>query len=530
MLPLLIACEGGDSSDGEEAPAVHVTALEVSPAEASLVTGPGGGEPLQYEVVATFEDGKTGKLETAEWSVSNRSSGTIDEAGLFTPSTENGGVTYVTAAFDGVEAQALLTVVYEDELVDGDVDTRGFEGTEVPTDLWLYPEHDVNFPRNTPSIEFQWQDVGAQAYRLRFHADVTELTVYTASTSWTADETTWANIVATNAGGSVEVELSAVVGREVWADEPITLNVNRMDGVGSIYYWCTSTSGVMSIPYGGTASEYLTATTTGHCVGCHDISSTGLIAFTYDGGDQPMGVKRMSDGSDVVGFGVKYANFHTFSPDGVYLLSSFQGALILSDAESGATLWEVAVDGWATQPDWSPDGDRVVYVNAGSPSADWVFTGGVIYVMDHVGGGQFGTPRAIYTPPAGYNAYYPTFSPDGEWIAFDLSTEDAYDDASALVYVMDAEGGTPVELTAANQTAGLSNSWPRWAPLPDDDVLWLAFSSKRAYGRYTSGWPQIWVAAFDPERAGRGVDPSWPAFWLPGQDAAQSNHIPVWTE
>ncbi|HNH50119.1 MAG TPA: hypothetical protein PKY30_23995, partial [Myxococcota bacterium] len=78
---------------------------------------------------------------------------------------------------------------------------------------------------------------------------------------------------------------------------------------------------------------------------------------------------------------------------------------------------------------------------------------------------------------------------------------------------------------------GLTNSIPRWGPLPDDDVLWLAFSSKRIYGNnLTAGNPQIWVAGFDPIKAGKGEDPSWPAFWLPGQDAAQGNHIPAWAE
>ena len=60
-------------------------------------------------------------------------------------------------------------------------------------------------------------------------------------------------------------------------------------------------------------------------------------------------------------------------------------------------------------------------------------------------------------------------------------------------------------------------------------MLWLAFSSQRAYGNIVSGSPQIWVAGFDPALASAGQDPTWPAFWLPGQDPSQNNHIPVWT-
>jgi hypothetical protein len=87
-----------------------------------------------------------------------------------------------------------------------------------------------------------------------------------------------------------------------------------------------------------------------------------------------------------------------------------------------------------------------------------------------------------------------------------------------------------IPLEAANQVGGITNSWPKWGPLPDDDILWLAFSSKRAYGGVIVGIPQVWVAAFDPARAEAGADPSFPAFWLPNQDPAQNNHIPVWAE
>ena len=36
-----------------------------------------------------------------------------------------------------------------------------------------------------------------------------------------------------------------------------------------------------------------------------------------------------------------------------------------------------------------------------------------------------------------------------------------------------------IRLDAANKDANLTNSWPRWGPLPDDDILWLATSSTR---------------------------------------------------
>ena len=45
-----------------------------------------------------------------------------------------------------------------------------------------------------------------------------------------------------------------------------------------------------------------------------------------------------------------------------------------------------------------------------------------------------------------------------------------------------------------------------------------------------AGRPQIWMAAFFPDRAANAQDPSAPSFWLPFQDIATSNHIAQWTE
>ncbi len=97
--------------------------------------------------------------------------------------------------------------------------------------------------------------------------------------------------------------------------------------------------------------------------------------------------------------------------------------------------------------------------------------------------------------------------------------------------MVDAAGGTPVLLEAANMGEGLTNSWPRWSPLPDDDILWLTFSSRRDYGYVAQrSEPQVWVTAFDPAEIEAGNDPSSPAFWLVGQDPMENNHVPVWIE
>lgn len=524
---LLVACSETFPPE-DRGSLVH---LRVDPAETTVYTSPAGAEPVAFELYVTRADGSEEPLPEAEWTLSNRTVGGITSDGTFAASSENGGVSNVTARYAGLEASGLLTVIFANELVEGGVDPAAFEVPRTPhTGLWAYPADGVNLPRNTPSLQFQWADVGASAARLRFRSAITDLTVYTTGTSWTADEPTWSALVGTNAGGAVEVELSLLVGSEVWSEDLITVNVNRFDARGNIYYWSTSASGIRKIPYGGNAEDFLTAATTGYCVGCHSVRGD-QIAYTFDGGNGALGLRNISAGTDVLAHdsGVS-GNFNTLSPDGNWMLVAFGGAILLYDARTGALVQEVAVGEPATHPDWSPDGSQIVLVLKAPGGEDWTFSGGRLAVVDVGPGPTFGAPRLLFDPGAGLNAYYPSWSPDGEWVAFNVSTGDSYADPDAMVWVIDGAGQRAVELVEANVTSGITNSLPRWAPLPDDEVLWLAFSSNRAYGNVTAGNPQIWVTGFDPARAASGEDPSWPAFWLPGQDSGQSNHIPMWAD
>ncbi len=524
---LLLSCAQPPAPEPLDPPGL--VEIFVEPSAVELVTGSASNEPIQFSATGVYDDGLEEPLELVEWSLSNRSAGDLDEDGLFLPTEDNGGITWVTARLDGVEGSATVSLVYTDALVEDGVDPGLFDGeVSGEREFWLYPPDGVNLPRNTPSIRFMWQDQGASAYRLRFRSDVTDLSVYTASNNWTADVETWQRIVATNAGGSVEVQLEASIVGTVVQDTPRTLWVNRMDATGSIVYWSTTANGFKEIPYGGEATDFLTSNETGRCQGCHVISSRGDVAFTYDGGNGQMGIKEVSDLSDVTTDASLLGNFKAYSPDGEWLVSTYYGGLRLHDGLTGAYLGAIPLSSPVTMPSWSPDGGQLVVVTAASISSDWAFTGGSLATIGVTGPGTFGDVEVLYTPPAGENAYFPEFSPDGHWIVFNRSTGDSYDDVDATVWILGRDGGEPIGLVNANDVGQLTNSWPRWGPLPDDEVLWLTFSSKRAYGDLISGTPQIWVAAFDPERAKAGEDPSYAAFWLPGQSIDQNNHIPVW--
>lgn len=513
----------------------EVFTLRVDPPSVDLRTGPAGAGDLQpdgvqFTATRIAADGSEQVLELVEWTLSNRSAGELTETGLFTPSTTNGAITYVTARLDDVEASAAVSLLYVDVLNEAGTNEALFDAPVSPTEnRWFYPADGVNFPRNTPAIDFQWDATGAEASRLIFRSALTELTVYPPPGRWIADGDTWAGIASSNAGGEVDVTLELAAAGTVLQAPPLNLTVNRMDATGAILYFSTSASGLVRIPYGGVAESWLTAAQTGRCVGCHVVSSTGVVAFSYDGGNGPLALKDVTDGADLstnAGIG----NFKSFSPDGRFLLATDHGALNLHDGVTGALIRNVLNEGTATHVDWAPDDSQVALTVSEGHVDDWTIPSHtVIRVMAHLGDGEFGPLETLIDVPAPSRAYYPAWSPDSRWLAYNVSTGDCYDDPDAELWVVGRDGTAPVRLDAANLAGPLTNSWPRWGPLPDDEVLWLAFATRRPYGVSAGGIPQIWVAGFDPARASQGVDPSWPAFWLPGQDPATANHVPMWT-
>src|SRR3989440_4311228 len=75
----------------------------------------------------------------------------------------------------------------------------------------------------------------------------------------------------------------------------------------------------------------------------------------------------------------------------------------------------------------------------------------------------------------------PQITPDGQWIAYSVSTPKREEDKSeSRIWMIAAAGGDPIALTAE----GVSSSHPRWSP----DGKWLAFLSARDEGK-----TQVWL-------------------------------------
>lgn len=550
LLPLfaLTACSTNGGTGGGSYNAALVQSIAIEPTEVTLDTSPTAVATQAFVVNATFDDGTVAPLENdlISWETSNQSAGTLGEDGVFTSASTNGGFTTITATHNGISATAAVTIIYREEMVDGDgPPASDFGGTAAGTLGWVYPPEGVAVPRNVPSLSFMCEDkAGAEGYLFHFTTPTTDISVTSTEHRWTASGDQWVKIAAANSDGDVVVTCSALAGGQVYTSSPLNIHVDRMDALGSIYYWSTTDEGVVKVPFSASDGElyYAPATGSGQCVGCHVVGEDRMaVSYGNFDGEFFVGVTDIS-GEEPVELANKdtLGQFTTMDPSGSIMLSTTAwGDLNVWDARTGAYKGVADSGGkFLSMPQWSPMGDKLVVVDAREMSeCDFCFGYGKIAVADISADGMtisnFVTvydPGFASNPDEQMNSYYPAWSPDAEWIAFNVGLGNPYDNETGDLYVVSAEGGTDaVALTNANIDGDIANSWPHWGPLPDDDVYWLTFSSKRPYGdQITDGRPQIWVASFSSEKAIAGDDPSTPAFWLSNQDPETSNHSTYW--
>lgn len=126
----------------------------------------------------------------------------------------------------------------------------------------------------------------------------------------------------------------------------------------------------------------------------------------------------------------------------------------------------------ACQPDWSPDGRRLVYVSPCRQKQDY-YQGSSLYLIDANGENRTPLPTSLG------GDFEPAWSPDGKRIAF-TSLRDGYME----IYMINLETYQVTRLTRAQSTpTGLYARMPAWNPIG----FQIAYVLKRA------GTTQIWV-------------------------------------
>ena len=524
-----------------------MVSLRVEPADVELATTSGSPASQDFTAIATFSDGQEGKLDLVSWDLSNASVGSLDSRGHYKSVDTNGGEATITATFLDNVATATLRLTHSATYIEEGVDEAGAaalgavaEG-EAGLNI-LYPFENTTVPRNLEGLEVNWTgNQGKDIIRLHFESSLESVDVYTTGAQWIVPVDVWETVSATNRKGSLTLQVfgaswdGTTLGT-VKQSDPVNVTVNRFDASGSVLYWSTADQSINRIPAGTTESSrfYPTSSGSGLCYGCHEISEgRQWMVVTRDGVDGTYQVVDVQDPANpTVVFDVvdtQRMTFHTLSPDGTRVLGCRDGSLVVYDLATNRFLATVTPDGYKyTHPNWSPDGTKIVATRiTGTLYSDMSSFGGEVVLMSW-DGSALGTPEVVAPSEAGISYYYPAFSPDGAWIVYNRSSGDTYADDDAELWLVPASGGTAMRLNNANGSGEVRNSLARWAPLPDDDVLWLAFSSRQSRQGGVAASSQIWITAIDPEIAATGADPSSAPYWLPGQASSSDNHLPVW--
>ena len=233
----------------------------------------------------------------------------------------------------------------------------------------------------------------------------------------------------------------------------------------------------------------------------------------------------------------------SFNPDGSQLAYAAKGKLHIIDANTGIELPKVHLppETSVTQPDWSPDGKSIaVALTMGkAPKGNKLVSGSSIARLKFLDDGMLGEPEPLVSSRGPDDTLaYPTYSPDGRWIAFTRSSGSSKDNPTAQLWIVAAEGGSLVLLERANRPSGadamtspaVANGMPTWTLASDGKLTFLTFSSTRDYGDVLVGMQrdQLWASAIDLDALATGGDPSTPPFWLPFQDPFESNHRALW--
>ncbi|MBC8072343.1 MAG: PD40 domain-containing protein [Deltaproteobacteria bacterium] len=501
--------EGGDGTGTTSGGEADIVEVRVEPADA-VVEVLDGAPPdvLQLAAIAVHADG-TETPFGGVWEIENLDLGGLDSSsGEFLASGIEGGVTTVEVNGPGGGAETTLTVkLHYTDNPEG-VDTTLFDGavTPDPTLAMLYPYDQTVFPHGLTGPILQWDGGGAaDLYYVHLDAPTFEYEYWgtkpppSQHPMPTAPVDVWAKLTR-SVEGAITASLQRHDGVTAYLPVDRSWTIADADLLGTIYYWEVNNGNVVRLKVGDPAPEVFIQKPPGvTCVACHSVSADGAtLVASFHGGYSPWGTFNTGDGASLYATD-SASGFQAISPTGEHVLwgqsndadntgaTSYMTLSPFNQLTSMATL--MPGTGAPVFPTWSPDGDKIAF--AVRTDGNWLdFTQSSLWVTGvDVLAPAFMGMQSIVPGEAGRTAMvYPSWSPDSMWLAYGAATQARTRGAQGEVWLTDETGATRMQLARGCGVDSLSADQssacyePTFMPEERGGYFWLVFVSERIYG------------------------------------------------
>jgi hypothetical protein len=421
-----------------------------------------------------------------------------------------------------------------------------------------------------------------------------DLVVYTTHTQWTMPSAMWNDLAAHSQDVPMTVgvrsgQLSGGTLTNEAAGSSGAIGIAPVGAPGSIVYWAIvdGQSGAGVLKGFAIGDESVVSVLTGPevqvnpapagnraCIGCHASTPDGLnLGFTSEWSNYSNSLATIGQDAGAAGGAPAF-----LTPDAITAITALNGVPTFSRghwaagdriellSDTGDLHWinleasgpqvkgivaRSAADAGdlraASTPAWSHDGSTIVYTSL--PASGIVngrpATGAMdLYAVPYDGGaGGVATPIPGASQP-NVQEFYPSFSPDDAYLAFDTvpGTQGSYANPADEVSIVPAGGGTATRLDAndppsclsGNSSPGVTNSWPKWSPsaqrvpVLSSTYYWVVFSSTRYHVGDSShrNNPQLYITPVVVDDSGHVT--TYHSLYLWNQPVTDDNHTPAW--